>query len=279
MTVLPVILNAPSWDGQTYKGGVVTLARSPGPYAAFAKALVERYGHRGSFWRANPQLPKVPITMWQIWNEPNIPAFWPPHPYYKRYVALLRAAHAAIKAADPQAKIVLAGLPNYSWVEIARIDRIRGASRLYDVVALHPYTKTPQDVITIIGYVRNELNATGAAHKPILADEISWPSSLGKTTHNTGYDFATTQSGQAHNVGRALRLLAADRLRLGLAGFYYYDWAGQDRPNNLAFDFAGLFHFDNGEFQAKPAYNVFRTGALRVEGCRTKGPTATACQR
>jgi hypothetical protein len=277
MTVLPVIQNAPGWDGQNYKGGIVTLARTPGPYAAFARALVERYGHRGSFWRANPQLPKVPITMWQIWNEPNIPAFWPPRPYYARYVALLRAAHAAIKAADPKAKVVLAGLPNFSWIEIARIDRFRGASRLYDVVALHPYTKTPQGVITIIGYVRKVLDSTGAAGKPILADEISWPSSRGKTTHDTGYDFATTQAGQAKNVGQALRLLAANRIRLGIAGFYYYDWAGQDRPNFLAFDFAGLFHFADGQFQPKPAYNVFRSGALHLEGCRAKGPTATAC--
>lgn len=277
MTVLPVIQNAPAWDGQSYKGGILTLARSPRPYAAFAKALVQRYGHRGSFWRANPQVPKVPITMWQVWNEPNIPAFWPPQPYYSRYVALLRAAHVAIKAADPRAKVVLAGLPNYSWVEIARINHFRGASRLYDVVALHPYTKTPQGVITIISYVRNELNATGAAAKPILADEISWPSSQGQTSHNTGYDFATDQAGQARNIGQVLRLLGANRIRLGIAGVYYYDWAGQDRPNYLAFDFAGLFHFDGSQFKPKPAYGAFRTGALRLEGCRAKGPTATAC--
>jgi polysaccharide biosynthesis protein PslG len=280
ITVLPVIENAPSWDGQSYPGGIVSIPRTPGPYAAFAGALVRRYGHGGSFWRANPGLPKVPIGMWQVWNEPNIqPAFWPPHPYYARYVALLRAAHDAIKAADPKAKIVLAGLPNYSWIEIGRINRIAGASRLYDIVAVHPYTKTPQGVITIIGFVRHVLDVTGAAGKPILADEISWPSSEGQTTHDTGYDFATTEAGQAQNVPQAVQLLAANRLRLGIAGFYYYDWAGQDRPNYLAFDFAGLFHFSGGQFQPKPVYNPFRTTALSIEGCRSKAGTATNCQR
>lgn len=279
VTVLPVIQNAPSWDAERHTGALVTLVRSPEPYAAFVQALVRRYGSNGSFWRANPGLPRVPITMWQIWNEPNVRAFWPAQPYYTRYVALLRDAHDAIKAADPSAKIVLAGLPNYSWIEVARIDHLRGASRLFDVVAVHPYTKAPQGVITIIGYVRHELDATGAKGKPIIADEISWPSSRGQTTGDPGLDFATTPAGQAHNVGQVMRLLAANRTRLGIAGFYYYDWAGEDRPNGLAFDFAGLFHFTGGQFRAKPAYTVFRTTALRLERCRAKGASARDCVR
>jgi hypothetical protein len=74
-----------------------------------------------------------------------------------------------------------------------------------------------------------------------------------------------------------MRLLEANRTRLGLGAFYYYDWAGQDRPNYLAFDFAGLFHFAGGEFQAKPVYNVFRSTALAMEGCRAKAGTARDC--
>src|ERR1700693_2595824 len=48
LTVLPTILGAPSWDGQTYKGGIVALPKSTAPYAAFANALVLRYGPSGS---------------------------------------------------------------------------------------------------------------------------------------------------------------------------------------------------------------------------------------
>jgi hypothetical protein len=279
IAVLPVIQNAPRWDGQSYPGGIVTLARSPGPYAAFAKALVGRYGPRGSLWRELPQIPKVPIRSWQIWNEPNLPAFWPAQPYYTRYMTLLRAAHNAIKSVDPGAQIVLAGLPNYSWLELARLYRFHGARKLFDVVAVHPYTKTPQGVITILGYVRNEMNLVGDTAKPIIADEISWPSSLGQTTHNTGYDFATTQQGQAQNLGKLLPMLVKNRLRLGLGGFYYYDWAGLDRPDYLAFDFSGLFRISNGSFIAKPAYAVFKRDALAMEGCRAKSARPPSCQR
>jgi len=277
LTVLPVILNAPSWDGESLPGGTVEIPRSPGPYAAFARALVERYGPRGTFWANDPYGAKLPIEMWQIWNEPNIPAFWPKQPYYAGYVALLRAAHAAIKSADPTAKVVLAGLPNYSWLELGRIYKFRGARKLFDAVAVHPYTKTPQGVITILTYVRQVMNQHGDAGKPILADEISWPSSLGHTSHDVGYDFATTEAGQAHNIGTLLPMLVRDRIRLGLGGFYYYDWAGQERDNYLAFDFAGLFRVSDGSFVAKPAFQVFKRAALAMEGCRSKGPLATDC--
>jgi hypothetical protein len=276
LTVLPIILGAPGWDGQTYKGGFVVLPRADGPYAAFARALVRRYGPRGSFWSAYQYSLKLPIRMWQIWNEPNVRVFWPPQPYYSRYLALLRAAHDAIKAADPGAKVVLAGLPNYSWVELARMYR-RGARKLFDVVALHPYTRSPQGVITILSYVRGVMNRFGDRRKPMIADEISWPSSLGRTTHGVGYDFQTTPAGQARRVAQVLPLLAKNRRRLGLASFYYYDWAGQDRPNYIVFDFSGLLHWDGASFSAKPALAAFTRAALAMEGCRGKGAQASIC--
>ena len=41
-------------------------------WAVFAKRAVARYGVNGSFWegKANP----TPVTTWEIWNEPNLPA-------------------------------------------------------------------------------------------------------------------------------------------------------------------------------------------------------------
>lgn len=279
IALLPVILNAPAWDGIQRKGGLVRIPRSDQAYAAFVGALVDRYGPHGSLWRTGQYKTVTPIRMWQIWNEPNVYAFWPMQPFARRYVGLLKATRGAIKRRDPGAKIVLAGMPNYSWLDLGSVYKVPGARRLFDVVAVHPYTRTPKGVITILRYVRQTMTKAGDAHKPILADEISWPSSLGKTYHDTGYDFATTEAGQAHNLSRLLPMLAADRKSLGLAGFYYYDWAGLERHNALAFDFAGLFRFTDGGFQAKPAYGVFRRDALAMEGCRSKGALATDCQK
>jgi hypothetical protein len=197
-------------------------------------------------------------------------------PFYVGYVALLRAAHGAIKRADPNAKVVLAGLPNYSWIDLARIEN-HGGRNLFDVAAIHPYTRSPQGVITILGYARRVLNQTGGAHKPILADEISWPSAQGKHAMGVGFDIVTSEAGQARKLGKLLPMLARDRRRLGLAGFYYYNWAGEELAGTQAFDYAGLFRMTGYQFYAKPAYWTFRAVALAIEGCRGKGTLATEC--
>ena len=49
LPVLPVILNAPKWDGVRYRLSLVDIPRKDAPYAAFAAALVRRYGPHGSF--------------------------------------------------------------------------------------------------------------------------------------------------------------------------------------------------------------------------------------
>jgi len=276
LTVLPEILDAPAWDGVSRPGAVVAIPASPGPYAAFAKTLVRRYGPRGTFWAAHPALPKVPITMWQVWNEPDMTQFWPLAPFAPRYVALLRAAHDAIKSADPAARVVLAGLTNYSWLDLARIYRIGGARSLFDVVAVHPFTRTPQDVITILTYVRQTMDQAGDARKPLLADEVSWPSARGQRVRDYA-DFVTTPRGQARNIATLLPRLLSQRVRLGLLGFYYYNWAGYQHRGGFAFEFSGLFGFRPGAFVAKPAFSAFRRAALAIEGCRAKGRLATSC--
>jgi hypothetical protein len=190
---------------------------------------------------------------------------------------MLSAARAAIKSADPRAKIVLAGMPNYSWRDLSKIYKVNGARSLFDVVAIHPYTKTPQGVITILKYVRAVMNANGDSGKPLVADEVSWPSSAGKTKHNVGFDFATNEAQEARNVGQLLPLLAKNRKRLNLAGFDYYTWAGRERRNSLPFEFAGLFRFTANRFIAKPVLEAFSRGALALEHCRAKRVRATSC--
>ena len=122
VSVLPTILYAPPWDARHNPNGVDTPRRAA-PYAAYAAALVGRYGPHGSFWAAHPQIPRMPIRMWQIWNEPNISYYWP-QPFARTYVAMLRLAHQAIKRADPGAKVVLGALTNFAWRSIGQIYEI-----------------------------------------------------------------------------------------------------------------------------------------------------------
>ena len=188
-------------------------------------------------------------------------------------------ATSSIAATKTAAYRSLERSPNFSWLQLSKIYSYSGARNLFDVVAIHPYTRSPQGVITILSLVRQAMNAAGDRRKPIIADEISWPSSLGKTFHNTGYDFATTEAGQARKLGRLLPMLARDRFRFHLLSFYYYTWATIEQRNGLAFDYSGLLRFNptSDEFVEKPAFSTFRHDALALEGCRQKGQMATIC--
>ena len=79
-------------------------------YVDFLTALVSKYRGR--------------IRAYEVWNEPNLSREWGgklPDP--GAYVKMLKAAYAAIKAADPDAMVVSAGLsPTGSWTGDARPD-------------------------------------------------------------------------------------------------------------------------------------------------------------
>lgn len=276
MSVLPVIEFTPRWDAQQ-PGNPASPPRSLAPFAAFLTALEKRYGPGGSFWSAHPGTTPMPITMWQIWNEPHFTRYWATQPFARSYVKLLAAAHAALKAADPNAKIVLAGLADFSWEYLAQIYAVPGASRLFDVVAIHPYTARPAGVITILQRARKVMDEHGDARKPILATEITWNSSLGKAPPQFGV--GTTESGQAQLLGQLMPMLTRDRAKLGLMGFYWYTWMGNETPtsNPYAFDYAGLLKYDHGSVTAKPALSVYRHWALAMEGCRSKSKVADSC--
>ncbi len=277
VTVLPTVLYAPAWDALPRVDG---LARPPHPqaYADYLTTLVDRYGPNGVFWAHNPGLPKLPIRMWQIWNEENRQRSFP-QPFAKRYVALLRASHRAIKAADPGAKIVLGALTADSWLDLGKIERIPGARHLFDYISVNDFGPSVGQVMLFLRLVRRAADKDGDSNKPMLATELSWPSAKGKSHQR--YDWNVTEAGQATEISQLLPALAAERAQLKLAGFYYYNWIGVEYRNAPAFNFAGLLKLvrSSGEIQVKPALAAFKLDALALEHCRFKGAVASRCIR
>ncbi len=275
LQLLPVVLSTPGWAN----GGRSTAVppSSPSTYATFVSGLVHRYGPSGSFWSSHPSLPKVPIRSWQIWNEPNFTRYWTTQPFPASYVQLLRAAHDAIKVADPGAQVVMAGFPEFSWESVAQIYAEPGAKGAFDAVAVHPYTARPQGVIKILGLVRQAMDRAGDSAKPIIATEITWPSSQGKAPPQFGV--GTTEAQQATLLGQVMPLLAANQHRLGLSGIYWYTWMGDETPRTTSygFDYAGLLKYVSGTVTAKPALAVYKQWALKLEGCASKTTSAATC--
>jgi hypothetical protein len=261
--VLPVVQYPPGW-GALHPGDISSPPSAPGPYAAFLGALVRRYGQSGTFWATHPAVRRVPIRSWQIWNEPELPYQWTDQPFARRYVALLKAAHAAIKAADPHAQVVLAGLTNESWKDLGAIYRRPGARRAFDAVAANAYTRAPAGVITILSRVRAVMRRYGDQAKPLYATELGWPASVGQT--KTLYGYETTRAGQASRIGRLLPLLGRNRGALRLRGFYLYTWIGQEAPGRGVFDFSGLRRQDMaGKVTSKPALAAFTRAAHALQ--------------
>jgi hypothetical protein len=263
LSVLPVVIYTPGWDSAPHPGAGLSAPKRDQPYGDYLTTLIGRYGPAGSFWSQHRGLAKRPVRMWEVWNEPDIVGYWPIQPFAHSYVALLRAAHTAIKKADPGAKVVVAGFPNASWTQLETVYKVKGARSLFDVVDVHPYTKQPAGVITILGYVRNVMNRAGDARKPILAGETGWPSSLHQTPHT--FDFETTQTAQAQNISSLLPLLAANRRRLGIIGFDYYTWMGDEHQGAAPFNFSGLLKYSGTKVSAKPALTAFTKAAHALE--------------
>jgi hypothetical protein len=261
--VLPVVMYAPSWDAAPGPGADLALPSDNRPYGQYLTTLIGRYGPRGTFWGQNPTLPRRPIRTWEIWDEPDLRYFWPTQPWASSYVALLAQGHSAIRHADPGARVVLAGLTAYSWLDLGAIYRVRGARRLFDAVEVHPYTKYPAGVIRILSNVRATMDKAGDRGKPMIAGETGWMSSLHQTPRL--WDYETTRAGQAQRLRSLLRQLASNRSRLKLIGFDWYTWMGYEYAGASPFNFSGLLSFQNGHATAKPALAVFNQTAHAIE--------------
>ncbi len=102
IAVLPILFNPPAFRSSAPRG---TARRGTYPPAhprdlgIFGAVLVRRYGPRGSFWRQRPGLRRSPITAWQVWNEPNLPVYWPEAPDAGEYTELLRETARELKRA------------------------------------------------------------------------------------------------------------------------------------------------------------------------------------
>ena len=276
LTVLPVVLYTPSWDARPNPSGTIAIPRDDAPYAAYLTALINRYGPHGTYWTQNPTLPKRPIRQWQIWNEPNFTYYWPTRPFAPSYVALVKAAHTAIKRADPGAEVVLAGMPNDAWDYLQKIYEVPNAGRYFDAVAAHPYTVIPSNVILFVQKMRAVMQRNGNAGKPIIITEMGWNSSIG---HKPSDDFCcqSTAARQAAKVAAVLPLLARYRAALKLQAFYYYTWASRGTNGGPSADWAGIFQINGSELVPKPVYATFKAGVLAMEHCRRIGALAGSC--
>jgi hypothetical protein len=259
LDVLPVVVRTPDWAAQ-HPGRQGSPPRDPQTYASFLRVLVARYGPDGTFWAAHPELAPRPLRRWQVWNEPDILKYFSPATsrtsWQKPYVRLLRAAHTALKQADPGCQVVLGGLTNMSWVDLRRLYQA-GARKLFDVAAVHPFSNTPSKVVMIVGFVRKEMRKAHDARKHLLLTEVSFSSGKGHSTLNYGWE--SSESGQAERIRQLLPMLAKVRVRYRLDGMYWFTWLSPRIGGKDSFDYSGLLRLGPDDTVVdKPALYAWR---------------------
>ncbi len=200
--IIGVLGHPPGWG--TYEPGDEFGEPSfyaPDPYlfANFAREVVKRY----------PQ-----IDHWEIWNEPDNPQFWLPHPDPYAYANLLSIVSAEVSQVSPSAKILLGGINPYdTW--FLRVIAEVGAWWAFDIINIHPYVDPfiPEANGGIgdqaAANIRSITNWAG--EKPIWVTEFGW-SAIPSQRDPIGL---TTEHDQANYLVRGsvmLRAAGAERV-------------------------------------------------------------------
>jgi hypothetical protein len=236
VSVLPVLLGPPEFRSSrppASRSHAMFPPASDGAFAAFVDAAVRRYGATGTFWSTHPDVPYRPIHSWQIWNEPNIPNFWRSGPNARQYLALLRAGAGAVRAADPTAEVVAAGLPN-SKLGVPFLDYLEqmykaGAKGAFDTLAIHPYSRSVAGLLSLAERARTVMDRHGDRSR-------LWITEFGWSTAGDASAFRVSERGQADRVAASVSALVAERRMLRLRGFVLFKWKDSVPGPELAGD-------------------------------------------
>ena len=266
MSLLPVLYGTPTWvtslDG--YDCFPTCGAYAPQSDAAVAEweqfvgAVVDRYGPNGSFWTLHPELPRVPIRTWQIWNEQNSGQSFAPRPDVHAYARILEAAARAIRARDAGAEIVLGGMfgqpggefPGItSYAYLHQLYGVGGIKRKFDTVAIHPYSGSMEGMTGQVRRIREQM-ASAHDNARIWITEIGWASGGVRHPLNKG------TRGQATFLKKAYTYFLSHRQAWRIRGVNWFSW--RDAQGEFLCEWcpqSGLFTEATG-FTAKPAFRA-----------------------
>lgn len=265
LEILPILFNPPAFHspgGERRPGEDTPPPKRLEAMERFARAVVRRYGPDGSFWGERPDVPRRPIRSWQVWNEPNVPAYWGGDPSAPEYARMLRQIGAAIEAADPEAEIVSGGIPDsrqgVPFERYVRLLDAAGGLKDLDTLAIHPYARTARDMLTAVADARQLLAELGHAETELRITEFGW------ATQGPSSPFTVGVQLQGDNIAAIIAELGRLAPELGLRSAIYYNWRDA-RPYPGGRDFWGLHTgLVRRDGTAKPALVTFTEAIMRL---------------
>ncbi|GAB4253619.1 MAG: hypothetical protein Kow00122_11580 [Thermoleophilia bacterium] len=230
-------------------------------YARWLTAMVDRY--------------KDDVHHWEIWNEPNLPRFWGNAPNAAEYVELLRVSYAAVKAADPTATVVSAGLAQGGGaLDPAQFLRDMYAAGLrghFDALGFHPYSGTQGPEVWWEDYPKDTFQVTGKVIRPIMvangdADKPIWITEFGYSTYAGTY--GVTEAKQAEYLTQAYTIVRDQWPFVEV--MFWYDARDDGRESTSFEQNMGITKFD---YMPKAAYAAYKDMAAGTT--TTASPTTT----
>lgn len=166
------VVSTPEWE--TGSADEHAPPANPEDYANFVATLARAWGSH--------------VTAFEIWNEEDASRFWTGAPDPAAYVELLRVTYPAVKAADPQATVVLGGLTGNDYEFLEGV-YAAGGKGYFDAVGVH--TDTACDILSPYEYLRDpdermnpdsflayrevrKVMLANGDEKPIWMTELSW---------------------------------------------------------------------------------------------------------
>ena len=267
--LFPYLWGSPPWVAETPQQPPVDNAKQEEAWRNFVEAAVARYGPGGSYWangyrqQYGADAKPLPFLSWQIWNEPNLEKFFTPgadlEQSAQKYARLLEISHDAVTSRQPEAQVVLAGLPGFGdvtgWDFLDALYRVPGIERYFDAAALHPYAPDIEQLEVQVDQLRKTMTKHDDQGTPLWFTELGWGSGPpDRFRLNKGL------KGQAFLLVAAFRLIVSKRTEWNVQRVFWFDWRDPSPISELAGTCsfcvsAGLLKFNR---DPKPAYLAFK---------------------
>ena len=277
-----VVMGVPTPPWAAHRGAVKVCGSRAAParaadVAALAAALATRYGRGGTFWKAEPDVPYLPVIEYELWNEPNLGSFWCPIPDPPAYAAVADATADAILAADPKATVIYGGLAAFEKTKVegpgdavysaARfLERTIAAApalaRKLDQIAVHAYGARPAGVLERLAAQRRAVREAGLGEMPITFNETGW--------YTSGAGPIAPVSEEERAIYLAEVTAAVARSNCGVASFAPHTWITRELNPASIEDYYGIADPETAE--PYPTAGAYLDQVLLYEGRGTEAP-------
>ncbi len=231
--------------------GISTSAQIQG-YTNFANAAAAHYKGKG--------------IIWELWNEPNLDQFWTPANNASQYMALVKAAVPAIKAADPNAIVVAPAVAfvanTFSFLDTCGQQGLFG---LVDAVSLHPYKDAAPETGSI-DYLVDTVRTMIAKYNP---NNPNLPIIGGEFGFSVPWSSVKNETTQAQYLTR--QLLYHDYKKIPISMIYDFKNDGTN-----AADPEANFGIIRADSSLKPAYTAIKTLNQTLAGMNFSGRLPSA---